>query len=320
MLTALVTELSLSDMTALNTECQRMGAEFERLKRAPSPAQLARAKQQWTAALLAWKRCQVFRTVPVVNTNALLRAVFWPVRPVAIDGVLKSSRKIDAALIEELGVDVKGMYALEVLLFGRSDAELLVALAEPAGAREAELILALAQNVSAYAHAAKAALKDGKSVASTFAQSGKDSMNQLVNAQIASLEGVVMRMQVVAERQALGTLKQADMEGGLSRISDQIALNQLTAVQRVYLGEHARGLGALVAAVSPSIHAHLQTLFLDTIGAVRALKGPLERAAGERPEVLEHAIVAVRMLEVAYKTELAGALGVTLELVAGDGD
>lgn len=320
MLSSLVLDLAVPDVQALEVESERLYGELLRLTEQPGLEQLTRAKQQWQRALLCFRDIQVLRTEPVVRTNALLRAVFWPINATAIDAVLSDSRAIDARLVEDLGVQAKGMFALEHLLFARLPAELIKELSLPEGERLRLLLRALAADVLRYAKAARLALGDGKTFAATLAKTGQDGLNELVNSLITSLENVVMRLQLVADRHALGTLKLADVEGGLSESSQPLVLMSLSTCQRAYLGARGRGISALVRNMSPSVNVHMESLFAEAVSGVRELGPSLERAAVRTPARLKRAIELVRNVEVAFRSEVSGVLGVTLNLISGDGD
>jgi predicted lipoprotein len=98
-------------------------ANVEQLQRVASVEQLALTQRSWRNAVLAWERAIAFQQGPFVDSSALLRAAFWPVRRDAIDERLADTDSADSALLAGLGVDVKGLFALEQLLFDeRSDA------------------------------------------------------------------------------------------------------------------------------------------------------------------------------------------------------
>jgi len=318
-LSSLVLDLAVPDVEAVAVECARLETEVRALTAAATSAQLTRTQQEWQRALLAWKRVHVLRTAPVVSTNALLRAAFWPVREKAIEEIRLDTRPIESSSIEELGVDVKGMYALEHLLFS-APAELVLRLSERKGDREKELLRLLSENVCSYAKSARSALGDGKECATALSKTGQEGLNEIVGSLIATLESTVLHMQLVSDRHALGTLKLADVEGGLSQSSLELVLMSLTACERVYVGVQGRGVSALVHAVSPSIQAHMRSTFASAVAAVRALKLPLERAVISHQAELKRAIARVQDVEVGFKTELASVLGITLSLVSGDGD
>jgi len=108
------------------------------------------------------------------------------------------------------------------------------------------------------------------------------------------------------------------VEGGGSRMSQQIALSYLKATEQLYLGVD-RGLRELVKAQSASIDDGLRTAFRQSITAVSGLGLPLEEVAQQDPAGLDAATGAVKKLERALRTELASALGaMTFSSLDGD--
>src|SRR5215471_16868381 len=125
-LAAMAREVATADVAAIVTETGSLESAIGRLVGSPSPDALRRARETWRRALLAWKSAYCFRNGPLVETNALLHTTFWPARPAAIEAALRSDAEIDNAYIEELGIDAKGIFALEAILFPEETDDSLV--------------------------------------------------------------------------------------------------------------------------------------------------------------------------------------------------
>ena len=292
------------------------------LAAAPNTAGLLASRTQWKQALLAWKRAYAFRNGPIVETNGLLRAIYWPPRPAAIDGLLSGSQPVDEASVETWGVDRRGLFALEYLLFspGTSNETHAASFSGSNGERKARLIRGLADNVVRYGNAAAARMGDGKAFSVAFAQGGQGSVNKLVGQMSDTVENVVAaRLTRVSGFAKSGLLKPAEVEGSSSQMSQQVALAYLEATERLYVGSE-KGLGDLVKASSPTFDALLRASFTQAIDSVRRLAAPLEEVAKRDLASLDAAAASVKRLELAIRTELASALGVTLTFSSGDGD
>ncbi len=320
-LRALVKQVVLPNTVAIAEDSRRLDAEIARLAAEPGVATLRAAREQWRRALSSWKRADAFRNGPIMDTNCLLRAMFWPVRTEAIDALLESTQGVDAASIDAIGVDRRGLFALEHLLFSdQADEQLVFAFAGPAGERRSRLARSLATNVLFYADKAARALGNGTEYAQEFADGGQDSLNRLVGQLVHTVENVCAnRLAGISDLAKSGRLKPTMVEGSGSRMSQQIALTYLRATEQLYLGVD-RGLSQLVRALSLAVDNELRSAFSQAIAAVSKLGLPLEEVAKRDPAELDVAAATVKKLERALRTELASTLGVTLTFSSVDGD
>jgi len=320
-LRALVLQVVVPNSAAVAENSRRLASEIARLGAAPSLATLRSAREQWQRALTSWKRAEVFRNGPIMDTNCLLRVMFWPVRPAAIDALLQGSQPLDEASVAELGVDRRGLFALEHLLFSAaSDEPIAAAFAGAAGARRAQLARALAGNVASYADRVASSLGDGKAYANEFADGGQDSLNRLVGQLVYAVENVfASRLARIAALAKSGQPEPTAVEGSAGRMSQQIALTYLRATEQLYLGVD-RGLSELVKALSSTVDDSLRSAFREAIAAVTNLALPLEEVAQRDLAALDAAAVTVKKLERALRSELASTLGVTLTFSSVDGD
>ncbi len=162
---------------------------------------------------------------------------------------------------------------------------------------------------------------DGGAFALTFAGGGQHSVDRLVNQLVENVETLCeSRLSTVLAMDSVHRLQPSDVEGFASGSSRDLALALLGATERLYRGGKRGGLGNLVRATTASAHEHLCSLFESAGNALRAMTGPLERAVQSERHKLEVASKATKALEIAVKTELASALGVTMTFTSGDGD
>lgn len=320
-LRALVEQVVVPNTAAVAQNSRRLEDEIARWVGGPTPTTLRSAREQWQRALLSWKRADAFRNGPIMDMNCLLRVMFWPVRTGAIEALVQGSAPVDEASIDAMGVDRRGLFALEHLLYrDPSEDQLSTGFDGPTGERRARLARGLAGNVSLYAERVAQSLGDGKVYADKFADGGQDSLNHLVGQLVSTIENVsASRLARISELAKSGRLKAADVEGGGGRMSQQIALTYLQVTEQLYLGVD-RGLSQLVKAVSPTVDGAIRAGFRQAIAAVSSLALPLEEVAMRNTALLDGAAGAVKKLERTLKTELASALGVTLTFSSVDGD
>jgi predicted lipoprotein len=326
-LRALVQQVVVPNTAAVAAESRRLKLEMAGLAAQPSLTTLRSAREQWRRALLGWKRADVFRSGPIIDTNSLMRALFWPVRTAAIDALVQGSQPLDDASIDAMGVDRRGLFALEHLLYpaeldgsAKPDEQIVAGFEGSSGARRARLAQALAGNLSSHADRVTHLLGDGKGYAGKFADGGQDSLNRVAGQLVDAVEGVAAsRLGRISALAKSGQLKPTEVEGSAGRMSQQIALTYLRGAEQLYLGVD-RGLSHLVKAQSAAVDDALRSAFKLALSAVSNLGRPLEEVAQQQPAALDDAAEVAEKLEHALKTELTSTLGVTATFSSVDGD
>jgi len=320
-LRALIEQVVAPNTAAVAESSRRFDAEIGRLVAEPTLTTLHAAREQWQRALLSWKRANAFRQGPIMDSNNLLRAMFWPVRTAAIEELLADTEVIDDASVDVMGVDRRGLFALEYLLYSApTDAEVVAGFAAPAGERRARLARALSANVALHADRVARALGDGKAYGGKFAEGEQDSLNRLVLQMVSTVEHVFTRRLVrISELAKSGRLEAGEVEGGRGRMSQQIALTYLRASEQLYVGGDP-ALSRLVHAKAAVVDERIRAAFSGALSAISNLALPLEEAVLRDPQKFAAATATVNQLERALKTELASALAVTLTFTAVDGD
>lgn len=293
-------------------------ALVEALRRWSDTQGLESARSALRSCLLSWQRTQAFRSGPLVESNALLRSTFWPSRRNTIAGAIEGSAPVDATLVENLGVDAKGLYALELILCDERSSEWHTG---ARAARTRSLAVAFAEDVVRRAATANEQLADGRKFADAFAAGGQASLDKLVNQMVETSETVAAdRLLRVLGLQEHDRLLPEQIPGGYSGLSTQLPLAWLKATQQLYLGAGQSGLCTLVKQAAPAIDVRLRTAFDTAVQAIEQLKVPLEQVVQQDRARLQDVAAKARALEIALKSDLAASLGVTLSIVSGDGD
>ena len=192
-LAALVREVAAPDAKAVVATSRALVSAVQALAADPTLATLHAARAAFVPALLAWKRAQCFRNGPM--TRAFAQTLFWPPREAALAAALASTTPIDDPFVAALGVDARGVYALESLLFPLEpdDTAALVALSGDSGLRRRTLVAALGANVEAAAESGASALGDGSAYGAEFARRAQINLSFLVNQMASSVELLAVR-------------------------------------------------------------------------------------------------------------------------------
>lgn len=291
----------------LLADSRRLQAELRALLEAPTAARLAAARLAFKQAIVSWKRAGAFRAGPFAASQAFQHAAFWPARAGAVDAVLASAGAIDEPRVEALGVDAKGLFALEYLLFQGSQGVSLDA-AGAAGERARDYAFELSSNVLGYASRVKRLFGDGRAYAQSFGAKGQHSVEELVAQSLDTLDILLGKLARVARARLQSTPLWSAVEGYFSQTSLEIVRALLDGTRRLYLGGADGGLSELVARSSPPIDEHVREAFATADAALVAVREPLELALVSDPERFRRANGALEQLKHVMKTEMASAL------------
>ena len=319
----LVLDVAVPDTRATLKASEQLSKAVSALAATPTLTSLGFARAAFDQALLAWKRIQCFKNGPLVETNALVRATFWPPRPTAIEALLNGTDTIDRARIDALRVDVKGLYALEYVLFpaGLAEDSALALLSSEPGQRRLRYADALAKSIVEYIRTAVEQLGNGSVFAQRFAHNVKQSLSTVVVQLTTTVEGLaVNRLGAVLTLADSHLLKPSDIEGAPSQCSAQLAAAELEGVARLYRGQGRKTLSALVHAVSAPVDDRVLSTLADAERALGAMKSPLEVLVVKNRDQVQRALALVKALELALKDDLASALGIARTFRAADGD
>jgi predicted lipoprotein len=309
------------DARALLTSHEALRASVADLERTPDLAQLQRLRQAWKRAVCAWQRVQTLQLGPAASAHAVMRSMFWPTRISALEALLDDDTPVSDDSIEALGVDVRGMFALEWLLFGPHSSRLYAQ--TPEGRRARDLASALTHNSQLYVEAATTQLGTGSALQESLARDELLSVSRLVQLSAAQVEQLASDRvgAVLEQRGGTGELDLRELRGGLSGVASELVETELATLQRMYNGSHEEpGLSALVRTSAPAIDEHMHALLQTANARVAELEASLDVVAvRDRPRVVA-AHAALKELERALKSELPSALGLTLTFDASDGD
>jgi len=309
LLAALVEELIVPDTHALFTKSRKLETSLAEFVRKPNQSTLVAARIAFRSALLSWEAAACFKSGPILSSGALLRVMFWPTNASAIDGLLQGHAALDQ--LNALAVDQKGLFAIERHLFptgAQAEAsELRLISAE--GERARWLLCGLSSLVTESARLTKEALGDGSAFRASLQEGGHESVKLVLNnigssvSSVITDPGAVLRNEVESAPTAV--------RGGVSCSAFAITESRIAAARRLYRGESAASLAALVEDRAPDVHAQVEADFTRALAGLRAL--PANIAPALAPDSARRAAAAaVHALEVVVKGDLATALGAPL--------
>jgi len=307
-LSGLVSEVVLGMARELRAASSALHAELRALSTEPTGERSSAAQAAWKRAALAWKRAFAFRIGPFIDSEAFAHAAFWPARPTLIDAVLADREAIDERRVQAQGVDARGLYALEYLLFEEDAARVLRLASEDRGARARAYALELSANVHGYAERIQRLLGDGRSFAERFSAAGQQSVETLLSQALDTLSVVSGKFARVERARSENRPLPFAVEGYYSGTSLDIVLALVAGLRQLYLGGGSGGLSELVAAASKPIDEHVRATFRETERRLRALESPIEVALDAHPAQFRSGADAIVELRHVIEVEMVSAL------------
>lgn len=305
----------------LVTEASVMTAEATAFSKSPTADGLDRFRADFRNVCKALKGTYAFRTGPIDDEGLHLRHAYWPIRPASIDALL-AARPLNEAAVKDAGAAGKGLYALEHLLFEPDAAGKGAMLLGPQAATRRSLAQLLAADFEQAARRVNAAALR-IDLPTNFAARGVEGLGRVVNDLLETVETVVTgRLEYVARLKTMQSLGRGRLEGepsGTSLLSTQAMLGGARAM---YLGQGSGvgGLSALVQAAAPAVDKDVRAAFEAASQSLAAMQDGLEAEIVRHPDRLWAAREACHRLELALKTGVLSALGVTLLFRSTDGD
>jgi len=297
---------------------EALGVTLAGLCARPGADPLAEARAAWRETAREWQATRATAVGPAMDRR-LMADVGFAARASSVEDLLEGTDPVDVEGLATTGSAFRGIYAIELLLFGDGADELLTA----AGARRCTMATSASRLA---ARATTAVLDDWTGGYRDRFVAGLDggpltSIDALVNQLIAGLTAVDdsgLRDLVAAE--TLDDVPTTRRDGpGATRMDQHRAV--VGAVATVVQGSARkdRGLAELVGERSPGTGDRLRDRARAAAAAMGALPDSVADSFAAR-EALATAAEAVAALKVLLATEVASQLGITIRFSDADGD
>ncbi len=315
-------------------QAAQLDAAVGALATTPTPDTLAAAQQAWRATYIAWQPLELFAVQDVQRTQHYSGMDTWHPDVERIAVLLAGSDPLDEATIAGVGATVRGLPALEYMLFDAAGDNAAVLQALSDAPRRVTYAQALAADIHTRADA----------LLTFWSPEGADYRAAFV---AADTGGAVMRSSVSALTNELvntvDVLVQMELGAPLGRTGD--GTPQPAMVEAVHSNAALPGMlrtldvlrATLTAGGGSGFDDYLTDLRLDPDGgeplaqrllaqldrahvALSAIDAPLQTAVSTQPAQVTAAYDETRQLLVLMKVDMANALGVTLTFGDTDGD
>ena len=312
-------------------EISSLNQDAQALCQAPSLPALKDARQSWRAARTAWKATEPMRFGPVMLRKSQ-GLVDWPTEPEKIDKMLAGRDSITVYDVREfLPSNLRGLAAMEYMLFGEDDDSVLAALSDPATLRCAYLT-ALSEAATAEVDVVLTHWTQGDGdkppYQTVFDGTASSSLHE--SAALADLvSSIIFLNRKIASMRlapALGLNGHAPdpsaIEGGPAHHTVAELRSQIISVQDVYrgAGQDGPGLSHLVRQLSPEADQQTVAALDSTLAAIDALTEPLPETALSNPQPVQELFDRVSELERLFNADVASLLNVSVGFSDQDGD
>lgn len=289
---------------------------------APDEARLDAARAALLDARVAYARVEVVPVGPFSFLSVADQVDFWPADDVAIDKFVAGDAEVVIAQVDRIGVNKKGLPALEYLLHLDADPTTqLTALAD--NPRRCAMLEVLAEDVHQRADAVYAEWDaDGANYGAELSEMSGEGIDMVVNNALAAIE-VVAREDLGPPigTKSGGTPKPESARAWRSRSSLELTRANLEAFRVLYEGRAGyAGLAEFTQIRSERVHGLMTAQLEDVDAAITAIPAPLVTAATEHTELVQAAYDEDKELVRLIKTEWMSALGVSLNFSDNDGD
>ncbi len=317
----------------LSTNAEMLCRATQLLDAQPNLQTLKQAQGDWVKMQLAYKRYQMLCYGPVEERSFWLPNFYQPL-PVKIEFVLHNDIPLNTNQVERMGAPLKGLYAMEYLLFS-SDSTVTNTAAPGNGSENALLpgtwlltgdsnlrrrtyLYLMANTLNNHLKiAVDAAQAEGFS--EKFEAGGRDSVSLLVNQLAVTLEtGLIIPLNNYTNLTAISSKNYLNSVASGTRVLGMKTL--LDGLHDFYNGGNGFGLKDYVRLVNSGLNDRLQAQFKATAAALAALNESPNLVTKEQQVQWKKALAEAHQLEILCKVDLTSALGVTIMFNAYDGD
>ena len=310
---------------ALQTAVADLQAEADAFAAAPSEAGLEETRAALKAARLAWQDASLFVFGPA--ENAALRATLntYPTDTGKVEANVASGSYTLGTVDNRAAV---GFPAMAYLLYGGTDAETVAAFGDPGRGAY------LRDNAAFVRDAVDMVAVDWNDYRGTFlsaANAGTDvgsALGMVVNAMVLHYERFLRdgKVGIPAGVRSAGVPRPASVEAAHGGYSAELAVANLRAARRLFLGDALSGAGGvglddnLRALGAGALADEVAAEFDEAIAALEALDDPLDAQIRTDNEPVLTAFQEMQDVVVLIKADVTSVLGVSITFQDNDGD
>lgn len=292
----------------------------------PNENTLNVARERWQQAAFAWKKASAYAFGPIED-NFLSGAIDYPsVHYPNIEKAINANATIDEGYVDAKGASLKGLKAIEYLLYKTTAADATVADFSASAARRVYL-QALVAHLNTQA---QKVIDAWLPFSETFINAGgteiKSATGILVNkcvSQINLIKDERLAMPLGMRNQ--GEKQPESVEGRLSNTSIALLTNEVKSIRAIFGNENVTGIYSLLdqlkATYDGQLLSHQLSSQFDEIDRLAAqITLPLDAAITLETEKVTNLYNALKKLQILVEVDVVNQLGIILTFSDNDGD
>ncbi len=316
-----------NEIMPLVTEFKVQSASLDELTKAykanTSESNLNAAKAQWKNVVRVWKRLDLYDLGGVADSFISFEINRWPTDTERIDANINGTETLDADFIATKGSSVKGIAAIEYLLFTTDENA-----SETYRLRKTDYLVALTENLKVKADELLALWTANKTAFVGALENGiTGSQNQVINAMVTLIEEIIISKlgRPLGDTNG-GTISIEALEAYRSEFSKEIIQQHLIALERCYKGDFAQtpfrvGFDDFLVLIgSDNLAVDIATQFSHCQQQLDAIDGTLKATLETDTQAVADLKDSFRDLLVLIKVDMANVLGSTITFNDNDGD
>ncbi|MCB9436593.1 MAG: imelysin family protein [Anaerolineales bacterium] len=294
----------------------------------PNAETLSAAQDAWVDTSVAWERCEWLEFGRLMLYHTPIERL--PTSVDNIETVIAGDHELTSEYLYNQGSSIKGLPALEYLLFSAGD-DTLTSFQEP---RRMAYLVALAETLAIQTQELYDTWSpEGDNYAETFIDASgegtslRESISMLNNQMVVEIEAVLRnKLARPLGLSAEDNLPRPEqVEAPYSDASTAQIIANLEGLQGVFNGGEGLGFDDYLDFLGAEyegdpLSAAINARFEAALTAMHAIEQPLQIAIVEDPETVRAAYESMRALMVLVRVDMAGQLGVTITFNDNDGD
>ena len=296
----------------------------------PDSLSLERVRRQWQSAAVTWKTAGTYSFGPI-DDHFLSGAIdYSSVHYPNIEKNINSGAVIDNSYIESRGSSLKGLKAIEYLLFKNASKDSVISDFTSSQKRR-EYLSALAYNLTLQAKKVLDAWEGTTTpYATVFANADgrdlKSSLNILVNKCISQLNAIKdEQLAVPLGMRNGGNIDPASIEGRLSGASLELIRSEIAGVQKCFGNGKAIGLYTLLDQLNAQyddkpLSVAIANQFAEIERTCESITMPLDKAIIQEPEKVRDFYESLKKLQILISVDVVNQFGIILTFSDNDGD
>lgn len=310
---------------SFNSETEILHSLIANYVDVPTEVKLVETRKQWVKTALAYERAYNFNFGPS-KSKFLHQAIYnWPTVPNTIENTIKD-KVIDVSTMSKLSPQIKGIAALEYLLFNQELSSLNTTMVNESKRRNYLLqsALFLKKQAERLHHIWD---KDGDNYANTFITNKSTGLNDSFNLLFNGLYNAANTAKVTKIGKPGGFEKStrtspSKVQALYSKQSLALTLESIKVIKGVFFNKNHTNISQYISSIAKDnlVNSRLETAFKDIEDAIADIEVSLPEAIELNPEKVEVLHSKLTALNIWMGVDCRSVLSIVITSTDNDGD